>query len=134
MQHKEFIMKQSNLQFTDPHIERIDFRISENTINDNLPVEIEVKNEINSNQYEAKVSLNLTVGAVDDQKNVTTAFYFDAVISADFKWNEKISDIHKTLKISGGAVLLSYIRPVLANLTVQAGLSPLNLPFVDFTE
>ncbi|MBU5477644.1 protein-export chaperone SecB [Eubacterium sp. MSJ-13] len=38
------------------------------------------------------------------------------------------------LKINGGAVLLSYLRPIVSSLTMQAGIKPLHLPLIDFTK
>ena len=34
------------------------------------------------------------------------------------------------LRVNGGAVLLSYFRTIIATLTMQAGVRPINLPFV----
>ena len=126
-------MKKSNLQFKDPHIEQIDFRISsEQNPDDDMPINIEIKPQINGN--EANVKMILKVGNIDQDNKVTTHFYFCGIISSDFIWNENIKDPESMLKISGGTVLLSYLRPILANLTMQAGLRPLNFPFINFTE
>ena len=127
-------MEKSNLQFTDPHIENIDFRIGEDIVKTNMPISIEMETEVNPEPKEAIVKLNLIVGEIDDNNEVSTSFYFNGVIAADFKWNDEIDNPDKMLKISGGTVLLSYIRPILANMTMQAGMKPLNLPFVNFTK
>lgn len=127
-------MKKSDLQFTDPHIEKIDFRIGEDIINTNIPISIDVESEVNQELKEAIIKLNLMVGNINDESKVITAFYFNGIIAADFKWNDEIDNPEEMLKVSGATVLLSYIRPILANLTMQAGMKPLNLPFVNFTE
>ena len=127
-------MKQSNLQFTNPYIKKIDFRIGDDIINTDMPISIEVESEINPEPKEAIVTLYLIVGDIDDENEVTTSFYFNGVISADFKWNDEIDNPDEMLKVSGATVLLSYIRPILANMTMQAGMKPLNLPFVNFTD
>ena len=76
-------MKQSDLQFSDPRIEKIDFRIcQEEIISDNLPISIEVETESNPYCKEAIVTLNLLVGKVDKDNKVTTPFYFNGVIVA----------------------------------------------------
>lgn len=127
-------MKPSNLQFSDPRIEKIDFRLcQEETLSDNLSVDIEVETRINPCCKEAIVTLTLLVGKVNENNEVISPFYFNGEIVADFKWNEEVKNPEGMLKVSGGTVLLSYIRPILANLTMQAGLKPLNLPFVNFT-
>lgn len=39
-----------------------------------------------------------------------------------------------TLRANGPAILLSYIRPYITNITVRDGFPPLILPVMDFTE
>lgn len=126
-------MEKSNLQFSDPRIEKIDFRIcQEETLEVNMPINIGMETETNPYCKEAIVTLTLSVGEVNENNEVTTPFYFNGIIVADFTWNEDVENPDNMLKISGGTVLLSYIRPILATLTMQAGLKPLNLPFVNF--
>ena len=130
-------MQKSNFQFSNPHIEKIDFRVNETTIDsDNLPISMEIKSEISPNTNEAVTKLNLIVGRLDEDNRdlLLNSIYFDGVISADFKWDKDIKDPEKMLKVNGGTVLLSYFRPILATLTMQAGIKPLNLPFVNFTK
>ena len=127
-------MKKSNLQFTDPHIKKIDFRIGEEVVNSSIPISIEIEDNINSRSKEASIDLNLVIGEISADNEITTSFYFNGIISANFRWKEDIEDLDDTLKVSGGTVLLSYMRPILANLTMQAGIKPLKLPFVNFTE
>lgn len=128
-------MEQSNFQFTNPRIEKIDFRISDANNNSNdMPISIDVKAKTNLEDKKAIVKLNLIVGEIDDDNKIITSLYFDGVITANFKWNEEVKDPDRMLEVNGGTVLLSYIRPILATLTMQAGLQPLNLPFVNFTK
>lgn len=126
-------MEQSNLQFTNPRIEKIDFRVNNEATTDNMPISIEVESEVIPDIKQAVVKLNLVVGEIEDE-NIVTSIYFDGVIAADFQWNDEVKNPDSMLKVSGGTVLLSYIRPVLASLTMQAGMKPLNLPFVNFTK
>ena len=128
-------MEQSNFQFTDPHIERIDFRISNvKTTSHDMPISIEVKSKTNLEDKEATVKLNLIVGEINEDNDAITSIYFNGIIAADFKWDNEVKNPDKMLEVNGGTVLLSYIRPILATLTMQAGLKPLNLPFVNFTK
>lgn len=128
-------MKKSNLQFSDPKIKKINFIVNdEDMISSEMPISIEVESELNPYANEAVVNLTLIVGKLDtENKYPTTAIYFNGIITANFSWNEEVRNPEKMLKISGGTVLLSYARPILANLTMQAGIKPLNLPFINFT-
>lgn len=128
-------MQKSSFQFSNPHIEKIDFRVNEITISsDNLPISMEVISDIDSEKNESVTKLNIIVGKLDDNNILQNSIYFDGVISASFKWDENTKNPEKMLKVNGGAVLLSYFRPILATLTMQAGVKPLNLPFVNFTK
>ena len=127
-------MKPSDFQFSDPRIEKIDFRIGKNKKEQNLPIGIEVQTKVNNKQSNAIVRLFLTVGEIDSENEVITPFYFNGTILADFRWQGNFDDesIENMLRINGGTVLLSYIRPILATITMQAGIKPLNLPFINF--
>ena len=46
----------------------------------------------------------------------------------------KAAKVKELLKINGASVLLSYIRPIVANLTNSSQYSVLNIPFMDFTQ
>lgn len=129
-------MEQSKFQFSNPHITKIDFRVNEKKIDSNdMPISIEVKSEVNKENKEAVTALILVVGEVNgENEELVTSIYFNGTIEAEFKWAEEVKNPESMLKVSGGTVLLSYIRPILATLTMQAGLKPLNIPFVDFTK
>jgi preprotein translocase subunit SecB len=128
-------MERSSLQFKNPQINKIDFRVNDyEPDTNNMPISIEVECKVSKEEKEAVVSLDLCVGELTKTNGIATSFYFDGIISADFSWDDEIKNPEKMLKVSGGTVLLSYIRPILANLTMQAGMKPLNLPFINFTK
>ena len=128
-------MERSSLQFKNPQINKIDFRVNDyEPDTNNMPISIEVECKVSKEEKEAVVRLDLCVGELTKTNGIATSFYFDGIISADFSWDDEIKNPEKMLKVSGGTVLLSYIRPILANLTMQAGMKPLNLPFINFTK
>lgn len=129
-------MEQSKFQFSNPHIESIDFRVNKSkTSSNNMPIHIEVESDVDDDAKKSLTKLNLVVGEIDSETNeLKTSVYFNGVIAAEFVWTEEINNPDGMLKVSGGAVLLSYIRPVLANLTMQAGMKPLNIPFINFAK
>lgn len=130
-------MKPSDFQFSNPQIEKIDFRICENKNRyknqSNMPVQIKIETNYNKDNLDAIVNLFLTIGKLNYDKKVITPFYFNGKITSNFTWTEEFNtnNIEKTLKINGGTVLLSYIRPIVSMLTLQSGIKPLNLPFID---
>ncbi|MBQ2802108.1 MAG: protein-export chaperone SecB [Lachnospiraceae bacterium] len=131
-------MKKSDLQFSNPHLEQITFKTKEisKSIEDDIPIEINIQVIREENINEAVVQFHIMIGELDMKKEESKySVFLDATTSANFKWNDNLSDnIENMLRINGGAVLLSYIRPIIASLTMQAGIQPLHLPFVNFTE
>ena len=126
-------MEKSLFQFSNPHIESIIFKINDTNkdVND-IPIEIDIQSFIQKEEASATVKLILTIGETTDNNTILTALYFKGCIVSDFNWKDDIPDLDKKLKVNGGTVLLSYIRPILATLTMQAGIQPLHLPFINF--
>lgn len=56
-------------------------------------------------------------------------------VASDFRWGdipeEKIDDL---LQINAPALLMGYLRPIVANVTNFSEYPSYNIPFVDFTE
>lgn len=77
-----------------------------------------------------RVSLIANVG---DKKN--SPFEIEAKITAEFYWDKDISPELVSLLLSRNApaLLLGYLRPIIADTTQKAGLPAYNLPFMDFT-
>lgn len=125
-------MKESKFQFTNPKLDKIIFNINEEyteKLDKKLNYSIKVKRKGIDNKN-AIVKLIIEIG---DNKN--SRFYLNLDISAKFNWND-IDDqqIDSFLEVNAPALLLSYARPIVANITMQAGLSPMNLPFMNFVK
>lgn len=129
-------MKKSMFQFKNPRIEKISFEVNNNIpCEDNIPLDINVQTFLSDEENIALVKLFLTVGELDDNsKKIKNSIYFSGCIVSEFKWEEEVKNIENMLKVNGGAVLLSYLRPILSSLTMQAGIKPLHIPLIDFTE
>ena len=54
----------------------------------------------------------------------------------DFRWSDDFNEdkIEKLLRQNGSVLLLSYIRQLVASLSLQAGVGPINIPFLDFSQ
>ena len=60
-------------------------------------------------------------------------FRWMLVVASDFKWEDLDDDtVEKLLNSNAPALLLSYMRPIVANLTNASNLPVYNLPFVNF--
>lgn len=129
-------MEKSKFQFKNPHIEKIIFEVNNNILDENnIPINVNVQTLMSDNDNIALVKLLLTVGALDEvSHDLENSIYFNGCIVSEFKWENDIPNVENMLKVNGGAILLSYLRPILSSLTMQAGIKPLHLPLIDFTK
>ena len=135
-------MKRSPIKFSNPMLKRCEFVTNEGFLQqisqaaDNPhPVTIRIQpkieiTELSNFQYVA--SLQTVVG----EKSESCPFFADITMQAMFEIGKGVPEDIKQgyLKVNFPAVLYSYIRPILSFLTVNAGLRPYNLPFMDFTD
>ena len=123
-------MVRSGFQFANPILERVSF-VTNNKFDSDKFEGIDIESQTSVEMHEentAKVSLNVIVGSSEDN--------IDIVMSAKFRWRDTIdiAKVKELLKVNGASVLLSYIRPIVANLTNSSQYSVLNIPFMDFTQ
>lgn len=131
-------MMQSSFQFQNPVITQIEFSENNNFIPkdnvDRISVPIELKidhSEICNNTSE--VSLTVIVGNKSDD----IPYYLCATMSSKFRWKANVYDddtIKSFLSKNAPALLLSYIRPIIASITNVSKFPINNLPFYDFTQ
>lgn len=94
------------------------------------------KNDIKVKRYNkdrlAEVTFTLTL--FEPEKPEASPFTAKMMYQGLFKWDEKVTEeeLGTYLQVNAPAVLFSYIRPIVTQLTVQAGFPPLNLPMMDF--
>ncbi|MCD7996351.1 MAG: protein-export chaperone SecB [Clostridiales bacterium] len=129
-------MRTSTFQFTNPKIVQLKYSINDDfdskeekvQLNNNFSVSIK---DTSYEDMHATVSLKTEIG----EESTNQPFYLLIEISAKFYSTEKLSseEFDKYLNINAPALLLSYSRPMVSLITTQAGLSTLNLPFVNFT-
>ncbi|QQE31659.1 protein-export chaperone SecB [Streptococcus lutetiensis] len=132
----------SSFQFTRPILKEAIFLSNETHLSEGeLTFKFEVNaeepqnSEENNKQY-AKVFL--TVSNFDflpeNQENIEEPYFLRVTMGATFTWfKDSPYDVDNLLKINAPSLLLSYIRPVITDLT---GLSEYNeefIPFIDFS-
>ncbi|MGF0031924.1 protein-export chaperone SecB [Bariatricus sp. SGI.154] len=124
-------MTESSFQFTNPILERITFEVNkefDKNKQDGIPIEINVETK----RIEEKMALSklrLKIGGRDAK----APFFVDGILSAEFSWKDDISEelVTKLLKRNTAVMLISYFRPIVANITMQAGLPPFHIPFIN---
>lgn len=129
---------ESVFQFTNPALLELDFKVNDEFDNGkkkeikiNLKVETKVSRE--EDAEEAFVALCVTLGEETDK----VPFYVYAVEGARFKWEKsKYSEdeIQRLIQQNAPALLLSYLRPIIANITGASQYGAYNMPFMNFRE
>lgn len=127
-------MKQSKFQFINPYLEEIYFLANSSF---NADDEIEMENSFNvqikrsENENRAKVELGLETNI----KNEKAPFKLRIRMSSDFKWEDlDEKTVESMLRLNAPALLLGYMRPIVANITNSSNFPAYNLPFINFKE
>ena len=135
-------MAVSKFQFTNPMLLDFIFSLRDKPPKEGIPNEItpELKFHLNvtraHDEREAAVELHLSIIQSDDDTTEEALFKIEIMMGAMFSWDENVTEEHasKYLTQNAPALLLSYMRPVVAQMT---GLSPLpayHIPFLDVRE
>lgn len=136
-------MKKSQFQFTKPILDKVIFKVSDEQIeakNVQIQHEIGVRIEdLVENEKEKRVHLEVKLGSpkLDTGEIDVDAFpfYIEVKMQATFLIGE-IQDeglVNELLQKNAPVLLLSYIRPIVHNLSSMSKFPPYDIPFLDFT-
>lgn len=126
-------MKPSKFQFINPYLMEVNYKINSDFNADEIELknsfDIQVKRSDDKNR--ANVALTLNVNA----ENENAPFMLKIKVASDFKW-EDLDDktVESMLKFNAPALLLGYMRPIVASITNSSNLPTYNLPFINFKE
>ena len=109
---------ESAFQFTNPALSGLEFWINKN-FNGEKDTKIQIR-------------MDVEIG----EKNDDIPFYIKAIEGANFRWNDELDDnmIDKLLNQNAPSLLLSYLRPIVAQVTSASKYGTYNIPFVNFTK
>lgn len=103
-------------------------------------IELEIENNVkigrnhDEEKREAVVILNLGIFTKSNFEEVP--FKIEMEIEGIFRWNEKLKSnvlqLESLLKENAPAILYSYLRPIITQMTVEASLPPLVIPLMNF--
>lgn len=128
-------MKKSSFQFSEPKLVNINFKINSEFIANNrtakIKINFKVDKKVDLDNRKAKIVLMCEIG---DDKD--TPFYISAAEEAVFKWEDELSEdnelLNNLLNQNAPALLVSYIRPVIANVTNSSLCGAYNIPYINF--
>ena len=129
-------MKMSAFQFKNPVLTELEFGINkdyfgqsneEQQISVNMEVQVDRKNNVN----EAEVSLKFRLGDKDNEN----PFYIFAIEKAEFRWENGLKDeaVEQLLNQNAPTLLISYLRPIIVQITAASPYDTFNIPFINFT-
>lgn len=133
-------MEKSSFQFSNPSLTRLSFALNEGFEKEgNLNMDIHmnarvcpIEKEEGSDYQEAEVTVTLRIGTQDD----TTPFYIEADETAAFRWKVDVysdNQVDTLLNQNAVALLISYLRPVIAGITAASPYPAYNLPYINLT-
>lgn len=128
-------MEKSSFQFRNPVLARLEFGINEGfnkKLNDKQEVNINMTVQVNKkfDVHEAEVSLVFELG----DKNDLNPFYVVATEKADFRWDDVLDNgtVEQMLNQNAPSLLLSYLRPIIAQITAASPYNSFDIPFINF--
>lgn len=130
-------MKESDFQFAQPFLTKIDFLDNVNFNYENEDVEVFnsfiINTSISENENSARVELILKV---DYNQNKEFPFSLEAGMASYFRWEDNMrkESVDQFLKTNAPALLLSYLRPIVANITNSSRFPVYNIPFLNFQD
>ena len=133
----------SIIQFTDPElIESIflvngDFDINKSKAKkQNMSIKPVVETPHDSNDEKRETVISLSVTNFDEIKfEKSTPYLIRVTMKATFKWEKGLTDEEENnlLNVNAASLLLSYIRPLVSQLTGMSRFNTQSIPFIDFT-
>ena len=126
----EQIAKKSSFQFTNPVVSRFDFHLNKNyeAADRNVALKLTMKvNTDDEGEAQKHVELNMSIGDED------SPFTISAIIGASFRWDPSLDKetVENLIQKNAVSLLIGYLRPIISQFTVQAGIEPFNLPFIN---
>lgn len=128
-------MKASKFQFVKPYLVELNFVANPDFDTENTSIEMQNSFSVQINRSEnenlAKVELTLE----SNMKNDDVPFRVKATVASEFKWEDlDEKSVESMLNLNAPALLLGYMRPIVANVTNSSCFPAYNLPFINFTE
>lgn len=128
-------MKSSKFQFLNPYLEEVKFKINPEFNADDGEIKMHNSFEVSIKKYENKNKANVELLLETNLDNEKAPFKLSIRVASDFKWEDlDKKTVDSMLNQNAPALLLSYMRPIVANITNSSNFPAYNLPFVSFKE
>lgn len=125
-------MKKSKFQFSNPNLINLVFEVNPNFDEKSfefLKLESHTKIRKTQDQNKANVEMCMDIGGMTNEY----PFVIKIIMASDFMWEDELEDglVDKLLKANATSLILSYMRPIISNITNNSKYPVFNLPFLD---
>ena len=121
-------MKKSKFQFSNPNLIKLVFEVNPNFDEksfESLKLESHTKIIKTQDQNKANVEMCMDIGGMTNEY----PFAIKIIMASDFMWEDELEDM--LLKANATSLILSYMRPIISNITNNSKYPVFNLPFLD---
>ncbi len=129
-------MRKSDFQMSNPVLRDVIFKVNNDFVSSESALQISIsdaKDIIRNGENSAAVSYSVRV--FDEEFKSEAPFFIEVSYSAVFKWLDlRENEIEDILNHNAPAILLGYIRPLIAQLSGNAGFPPLHLPLLNLQQ
>lgn len=128
---------ESAFQFTKPSLVGMEFAINQDFNNQGeQEVKINIGINVNTKRNKAKTEAEVTIEVVLGGREGKDPYFIKASESARFRWKDEIEEdmVEKLLNQNASALLISYLRPMITQVTAASPYGAYDIPFIDFTK
>lgn len=129
-------MNISKFQFKDPKLLDLKFHVNHDVeqVEDSksqvvFSLQVMVRKAVN----EPKALVELLIKAEPEENPI---FSIECTMQSEFEWDSRLPEdqVESLLQKNAPALLLSYMRPIIHNVSSSSPYPPISVPFMDFTE
>lgn len=127
-------MKQSDFQFNTPVLTKFEFNNSEKIHSKNIANDLAFAIRVSRSEINPEAIVEVCLKINDDSGKF--GFWIVAKIGASFKWEPSLTNdnINGLLTQNAPALLISYLRPIVAEITRCSPVGSVDIPFIDVSE
>ena len=133
---KDEVEMKSRFQFTNPTLKELLFKVIPETpaSDEEISLKFTLSGNIIREKKQPKAEVSLTFETGKEEKGYP--FWLKATETAFFRWDSSMeeAEIDKMLRQNAPALLLSYLRPAVAQVTGNSKFHAINIPFMNFVE
>ncbi|HOA06931.1 MAG TPA: protein-export chaperone SecB [Spirochaetota bacterium] len=128
-------MKESNFQLKEQRLLSIKYDFNESFESDSIQLDISSNIEIAKNEEKQIAFVKLTMNVFSTKEIKDVPFKISVTNRGVFSWKDYDEKALETLlNYNAPAILLSYQRSVVSQITAFSSITPLILPLFDFTK